>query len=199
MKTSVERLVVFALTPFAHLKSAHRRLRTVVWNVFDDGETRSAIRAVNKRITKSAVAFVEKFAPTFGANTRVGRDERVFRLTNLASDNAKISIISESDFFNCNRGDYSERRRIFAQETLESDQIFLRAFNFDEHAAAGIADESAQITTLGAGVNKRSKADTLHRAANRQTQSLKIAVFFSLWNHYLSAVLIVAAQAMPPK
>ena len=50
MKVSICGGHVFRLTMIAQGESSHGGVGTVVWNIFDDGETRSAVRAINKWI-----------------------------------------------------------------------------------------------------------------------------------------------------
>ena len=87
-----------------------RRVRSVVGNVYDDGKARSATHAVDKRITKSLVVFVESFAQAIVANADVGRNERAFRFPNFAFDNAKTGFARSRDFFDFDRGNARRRR-----------------------------------------------------------------------------------------
>jgi hypothetical protein len=99
VKASAQRIVVFALTRFAHFKNAHRRVRAVVRNVFDNCKARSAIRAVDKGITKPPVISIEHFAQAIVANAHIRGNERVFVSLNLAFGNIKIVLKFCGDFF----------------------------------------------------------------------------------------------------
>ncbi len=61
MKTAIKWVTVLASAFITHLELAHRRLCAVVRNVFDNRESRSAVDAIDERITVTAVMWVEQF------------------------------------------------------------------------------------------------------------------------------------------
>ena len=61
VKPSIRWVGVFAFAIGAHWEVRHRGFWAVVGNVFDDGEARSAVGAVDEGITIAAVVWVEAF------------------------------------------------------------------------------------------------------------------------------------------
>lgn len=60
----------------AHLESAHGGHGAVVGEVLDDGEARSAVRAVDEGVVVTSVLRVEELAYTGVAGGEIGTDER---------------------------------------------------------------------------------------------------------------------------
>jgi len=58
----------------AHLERRHRRLGPVVGNVLDDGKARTAVGAVDERVTIATVAGIEKLAQAIIADGDIWRD-----------------------------------------------------------------------------------------------------------------------------
>ena len=88
METSVGRVFVFAFAVGAQLESRHRGEWTVIGNVLNDGEARSAVGAVNEGIVIASVSGVEEFAQAVIADSDIRRDGlegavHVFRVDNV--------------------------------------------------------------------------------------------------------------------
>ena len=74
MKPSIERVFVFSFAIRTHGKRRHRCLWSVVRNIFDDGETWSAVGAVDEGITIAAVVGVEHLTQAVVTDGNVRRD-----------------------------------------------------------------------------------------------------------------------------
>ena len=59
--TTVRGIVILALARLAHLKTTHRRQRSVVRNIANDGVSRSTVCAVRKGIVKPPICRVVQF------------------------------------------------------------------------------------------------------------------------------------------
>ncbi len=68
MESAIRWVGVFALAVGAEWKTRHGCLRSVVGDVFDDGEAWAAVGAVDEGIVIAAVSRVEEFAQTVGAD-----------------------------------------------------------------------------------------------------------------------------------
>lgn len=83
---------IFVLSPasLAHREVTHRGPCSVVRNVFDDGEARTAVSAVNKGIAVTAILRVEQLGETIDAGSDVGRDGNKAFFVHLALGDAKL-------------------------------------------------------------------------------------------------------------
>src|SRR4051812_36690990 len=112
MEAPIGWVVVFALTISAHRERRHRGQRTIVRDVANDRETRSAIRAVDEWITVAPVGRIEHFATAIVTNCNVGRDENFLFLRAVALDNFELAITIRIEVANV-EGDYAGERRRF--------------------------------------------------------------------------------------
>ena len=74
MESSVRRVFVFAFAIGTHWEIRHRCLWAVIRNVFDDGEARSAVGAVDEGVKITAVDWVKEFAQTVRTDGDIRRD-----------------------------------------------------------------------------------------------------------------------------
>ena len=71
MESAIRWVFVFALAIGAERKTRHSGLGSVVGDVFDDGEARPAVGAIDEGIMIAAVRWVEEFAQAVGADGNV--------------------------------------------------------------------------------------------------------------------------------
>ena len=71
MESTIRRVRVFALAVGTEWKARHRCLRSVVGDVFDDGEARAAVGAIDEGIMIAAVSWVEEFTQAVWADGNV--------------------------------------------------------------------------------------------------------------------------------
>ena len=69
MKAAVSGVMVFRSAIGAEHKASHAGVGTVIRDGFDDGEARTAIRAVDKGVTVAPIGGVKKFAPAIWADS----------------------------------------------------------------------------------------------------------------------------------
>ncbi len=74
MEAAVQRVVVFVMAVGAHLEGSHSGLRSVVGDVFDDGEARAAVGAVDEGVAVTAVGGVEELAQAVRADAVIWGD-----------------------------------------------------------------------------------------------------------------------------
>jgi len=87
MKASISRIIVLTLALGTHAETAHRRRRPVVWDRADNGESRSAVRAVGERVPVAPIMRVKELAEAIGAGGNIRRDQLVrIRLVMAAED-----------------------------------------------------------------------------------------------------------------
>ena len=72
MKTPVEWIVVFRCAIRAHLKRRHGRIGSVIRDVGNDGETRSAVGAISEGVKIAPVFWVEEFTQAISAGDTSG-------------------------------------------------------------------------------------------------------------------------------
>src|SRR6185437_14096438 len=88
-----ERVLVFLAALITHRELTHRGLRAIVWNSFDYRKPRTAIRAVDKRISVTAVTRVEQLSQAVPASADVGGNRDNPRTARIAFDYAKALIV----------------------------------------------------------------------------------------------------------
>ena len=71
MESAIRWVGVFALAVGAEWKTRHGCLRSIVGDVFDDGEARAAVGAVDERIMIAAVSWGEEFTQAVWADGNV--------------------------------------------------------------------------------------------------------------------------------
>src|SRR6266567_4359684 len=84
VEAAIQRVVVLPLALVAHREGRHRGLRAVVGNAARDREPRTAVGAVQKRITITAIARVKQFAEAIGASSRVCGNSGAYTPKHLA-------------------------------------------------------------------------------------------------------------------
>ena len=76
VKTTIKGIFIFLQTVRAHRECFHARLRTVIGKMRRDGIARTAVRAVDKRITIPTIIFVGEFLEARFTDGGIGRDNR---------------------------------------------------------------------------------------------------------------------------
>ena len=174
VETPVGGIVVFRLAVRAHREAAHRGIRAVVGQRFDDAETRAAIRAVGERVAVAAIPRIENFAQAIGAGRDVRENERGARAAFLARANAKFGKSSRLEESCFQALDESERR-LFA---VEPEQKFVEfcavALDLDADALRGIQHPATQLQLAGEAVNAGAKSNALHRALDHDSGALAL-------------------------
>jgi hypothetical protein len=90
MKAAIGRIFVFLPARRAQHELAHRRVRTVVRNVDNNGVARAAIGAVRERILKSTVDGIKEFGAAVCAGGEVGENIDRLRRVRIAVVNLKL-------------------------------------------------------------------------------------------------------------
>src|SRR5829696_1560278 len=82
MEAPVERIDIFRPAILTHGKFFHRCVWAVIWNILDDGETRSAVGAADEGIQITPVVWVEQFPLTLRANSDIA-GKRLIRAVHI--------------------------------------------------------------------------------------------------------------------
>ena len=126
VKAAIERVVVFGLALGAHGKDGHRGLRPVVGNAAGDGEARSAVGAVEKRIAVAAVGGIKQFAKAVGAGGGIGGNAGAYLSEHLAGDDAEAGLTCGSKIASSDGIDARQRRSFGGQTRKEARNAGLR-------------------------------------------------------------------------
>ena len=161
MVAAVFNVVIFPLAVRAHGKGLHGSLRPVIGNVLDDGQTRAAVGAVNKRIAIAAVLRIQQLPQTVGADGDIRGDEGVTAGLPQALYNRKIRKVLRRNFPHRHILDDGEGRRFPGQRLKKGLQRFLLPFQLHRDAGRGIADIPLQGMLPHQAVHKRAKAHPL--------------------------------------
>src|SRR4030065_851079 len=71
VKSSIEGILIFFSTLWAHVKGRHRFLWPIIGNVLDDRKTRTTICTINKRISIAPIVRVKEFAEAIRTDTDI--------------------------------------------------------------------------------------------------------------------------------
>ena len=159
-------VVILAVTVRAHRKGFHRGLRPVIGDILDNGETRSAIGAVDEGKAVAPVCRVSHLAQAVRTDADIRRDQRVPLGLALALDDPEIRKALKGnpvcpDLFND-----GERRGLFRQLAQEGAESVFVPLQSQGHAGGGVADAALQGMRTHQAVDKRPKAHPLDDAAN---------------------------------
>ena len=80
VEPAVKWICVFIAAFRAHYEFAHRGEMAIVGHIFDDGEARSTVGAVDERVSVSAVRKSEELLPALWAEGNVRRDKLILAL-----------------------------------------------------------------------------------------------------------------------
>jgi hypothetical protein len=90
--------MILPLAVGTHREDCHRCPLTVVRDINDDGETGTAVCAVQKRVSVASVIGVKEFAKAVIASSDIGRDKNdPFRIV-MALNDFKLSVAVWRDF-----------------------------------------------------------------------------------------------------
>src|ERR1700677_4688221 len=92
MKSPVGGILIFSSAIRADGKTGHGGLLAVIRSAGDDREPWSAIRAIQKRITKPAILRIEQFGQTCVTSRRIGRDGNRTQPALIAGFNKEAAI-----------------------------------------------------------------------------------------------------------
>jgi len=103
--------VIFGVAGRTHLKCCHSGVRPVVRDVANDGEARSAVGAVNKRIAIATISGIEDLVEAGRAGRNVRRDRRAFARYGITYVNGEAGNPEERRSLSFYRFDVSQGRR----------------------------------------------------------------------------------------
>src|SRR4030095_13474350 len=115
MKAAIGRVVEFALAVVTHFKTGHGRALAIVGNVLDNGKSRTAIGAVNKRIAIAPIRGIEKLSEQVVTGGRVRRNQRTPFFIALAANDVESALTPERNDPVINALYARQRRRLFAE------------------------------------------------------------------------------------
>ena len=145
MKAAGVGIIVFGLTDRAHRKAPHGRAGPVVRDGRDDAVTRAAMTASRERIAVTAIIRIEDFAKALGAGCEIGEDDsrtlvRIGARRNHESPLGPVRLKPKNlPIINAGR-----RPDLGIEPSEKPVERLLRAFYFQRHALAGIADKASK-------------------------------------------------------
>ena len=92
MKSAVRGIMIFCFAGRTHLETLHGRKRPVIWDVHNDGVTRAAVRAIDKRIPETSVLWVKQLPQTIFTYAYIRGNKRPAVFLCLALVNGKVRI-----------------------------------------------------------------------------------------------------------
>ena len=167
VKAPIGRVAIFRLAAIAHGEAFHRRFRSVVGQAVYDGESRPAIRAVDKRVVEAAVFGIEQLCRAFVARGQIGRNKRgmrgfgLFGIANLEILEALKLAFPHADLAYAGGG-----RRMVVDFHYQRIDVLAFAFGMDEYPCRAVEHPSANASRNGGVVDEGPKADALHHAVD---------------------------------
>jgi hypothetical protein len=172
VEAPVPGVLVLTATVDAHRKAGHRRVRTVVRNLADDREPRTALRAVDERIPVPAIVGVEELTEAVLARGDVGRDERALP-RRLARGDRELGLAAQRQRLHRDRVDAGQARRLVPNGLRKHVEHRRRSFRLDHHAVAVVEDEADEAVSSREAVHERPEPDALHDAAHPKPPPLE--------------------------
>ncbi len=166
MKTAIVGIIVFGLTRGAHAEGSHGGARSVVRDIANDSEARTAVGAVDEGIAEAAVARIEHLAETVVADGDIGRDERFGRSIETAGEDAEGSFGLRLGVARKKRSDFCQRRSFGGETFEEAIKLVGLALNLNGYAGWRVGDEADEIALLCEAIDERTEAYTLHDAGD---------------------------------
>jgi hypothetical protein len=112
VETPVGRIVVFPGAVLAHRERRHRGERPVIGHVAHDGETGTAVGAVDERIAEPAVGRISQLTQAVPARGGICRDQGVAPAAGVAGYDVKTWFAGRSQRLGPHLLDDGQRRRL---------------------------------------------------------------------------------------
>jgi hypothetical protein len=146
----------------AHPERRHGRKSSVIRDVFHNGKPRTAVGAVDKRVSVSAVSGVKQFGKTMLAGGDFRRDGNKLFFVIIAGTNHKIIISHRLDIMACDFKDNRLGGRRCFDLLDKRINIGLLPFNLNQDTGSIIAHITEQFVSLGQMIYKRTESNALH-------------------------------------
>jgi len=131
VEAPVGRIVVLGLAGLAHPEIPHGRPRTVIGDIFDDGEPRSAVRAVDEGISVPPVPGIEQLGEAVLAGGMIRRQKLVGLQAVAAFEDPEPFVAVKKALFDPDPVYASQRRRPHAKVRNEALHLVRRAGHLD--------------------------------------------------------------------
>src|SRR5262249_51968627 len=167
VKTPIGGVMKFARAVVAHFKGRHGRLLAVVGNVLDDGESRTTVGAVNKRIAIAPIRWIEKLGETIVAGGCIRGDQHTSLLFILTADDIESGLTFQRHDPAINVFDPRQRRRLFPKMCEEIPQAQRPPLKLDGPSRSFLKNKPRQAVLHRESIDERPKADPLDHSFNR--------------------------------
>ncbi len=170
VEPAVGGVVIFGFAGRTHGKYGHRSPWAVVGQVAQNRESRTAIRAVEKRIAIAAIGRIEKLPNTLVASGDVRSDGGASSIV-AAFDDDKAPLFDGSEILSQERIDDRERRRLIPQRVLKGLDGFAQSLDLDEDTGRLVAHQPSQTEALRESVDEWTEADSLNHTPDQDSPS----------------------------
>jgi hypothetical protein len=148
VEAAIGRIIIFGLAGGAHSEGGHGSAGAVVRDILDDGETWTAIGAIDEGIVEAPVARAHHFAEAVIANGNVSGNEGSGRSIKAAGNDLKASFGKRLRFARKKRRDLREGRKFSRQTIEETFEETGLTLDLDGHAGGSIGDEAGEMAFL---------------------------------------------------
>ena len=169
VEAAIQRIVVLRLALAAHWKDSHRGLRPIVGDATGNGETRTAVGAIEKGVAVAAVGWVEKFAKAIGAGSGISGNAGAYTSMHLAGDDAEGCFCCERQILSADRIDSGKWRRFGGEAVQECFNAGLRPLKLDDHPIRVVANEAGEVLLSCKTINEGPKSNPLNDTADPDT------------------------------
>jgi len=185
MKPPIPYVFVLSTALLAHGEGCHGCPGAVVGQVADDGETRTAVCAVDERVV-DAVRLALHVGQAIVAYGDVRTDPCDLLRSNAAGDNPEIPETGEISVFAADLFHLRSRWCQSLQVTQEIIHRHLQTFRKDMHAIVTIVHLTQYPVFQGHPVNKRTEPHTLYQSGDVDVEGKKAGVVMSF--HWVAKV-----------
>lgn len=162
----VGRVGVLGGAGLAHREAGHRRGRSVVRQVGDDGVTGAAVGAGDERVAVAPVSRVAHLAQTVGAGGDVRRHQGAGAVVVVAADDLEATGVEGFNRMDVQGVDARHRRRAVAHGAYRSLDIAGRPLQFAVHRTGVVVDPAGQSELCGDPRDGGAEPHPLHHAGD---------------------------------
>jgi hypothetical protein len=172
METPIGRIVKFAEAVRTQGEVRHRGVAAVERRAGDDGQTGSAVGAIQEGVEKASIRGVIHFAEAIGAGGQIRRDvDEALDIGKTGLD-AEVGIASRRHGVPSDLLDASQGRRLGGQNSQESLDLGGAPLDLDEDSGRDVADETREANPLGQAIDVGAKPDALDESAHPDAAAL---------------------------
>jgi hypothetical protein len=178
MKTAIRRIFILRLARRTHGETGHGRVYPVVGDIFDNGQPRAAICAIDEGITESSIFEVKKFFIAFTARSDIRRNIHFSQSAGFTLNYPEYLIVLDFYFFAGKMRNIGKRRELFIYCGYEEQNGFFRAFHLRNDPIRAVLNETRQRMSCCYSIDEWTKSYALDNAGEMVAYPFCCVVFY---------------------